>query len=326
MNNRILVVGAGAIGGFYGATLARHDCEVSVVCRSEFEVVLDRGFSIQSTLLGDHVFRPAQVLRSAADYQGGPPDFLILSVKVVEAIDRVGLIRAVVGGDTVIVLIENGVDIEQEIADAFPRNELISALAFIAASRAGGGAIKHHAYGALVIGDYPKGASERTERLASFFRQGGVKCTLSEDIVGARWQKCVWNAVFNPLSVIGGGVDTQAILGSADGEAFVRQAMDDVCRVAAANGHTLPDHVVERNIQGTRAMPASKTSMALDFEAGRPMEVEAILGNTVRAGRRRQVPMPALEALYALLKIVQAQQIQSRYGKYSQARQIQMER
>jgi 2-dehydropantoate 2-reductase len=261
-----------------------------------------------SPWLGDHVFRPAQVLRAAVDYQGGPPDYLILSVKVIEGTDRVRLIHDAIGPNTVIVVIENGVDIDQEIADAFPSNELISALAYIAVSRVGRGAVKHHAYGNLVIGNYPRGTSEMTQRLANLFLRGKVKCSLTEDIATARWQKCVWNAVFNPISVLGGGLDTQTILTSAGGEAFVRQALQEVCLVAAANGHPLPDNVVDQNIRGTRKMPAHKTSMLLDFEGGHPMEVEAIVGNTVRAGRGKLIPMPALEALYALLKMVQARQ------------------
>lgn len=307
----MLVVGAGAIGGFYGAVLARQGCEVSVVCRSEYDVVREQGLCIHSALLGDHGFRPAQVLRAAGDYLGEPPDFLVLTVKVIDGMDRVNLIRDAVGPGTVVVIIENGVDIEREIAETFPDNEVISALAFIAASRTAPGTIAHHAYGNLVAGKYPAGKSEAARRWADFFQGSGVMCSLTEDIVTARWQKCVWNAVFNPISVLAAGMDTQTMLASAQGEVFVRQAAQEVCRVAAANGHPLPDNLIDQYIEDTRNMPAYKTSMLLDFEHGRPMEVEAILGNTVRAGRRQQVLMPALEALYALLKMVQARQGQA---------------
>lgn len=303
---RVLIVGAGAIGSFYGALLAQKGADVSVVCRSEFEVVREHGFSIESAALGDWIFRPAQVLRSAAEYQGGHPDYLVVSVKVVHGVDRVQLIRDAVGPDTAIILIENGVEIEAEIAAAFPANELISALAYIQVSRAGPGQVKHHALGDLTLGNYPSGASARCKLLADLWQRHRVRCTVAEQIVTARWHKCVWNAVFNPISVLGGVLDTAAILAPAEGAAFVRQAMQEVVRVAAAAGHALPEATVDRFIEGTRRAPPYKTSMALDFENGRAMEVEVILGNVVRAGRREKVAIPALEALYALLKMVEA--------------------
>lgn len=304
--SRILIVGAGAIGSFYGALLAEKGADVSVVCRSEFEVVREHGLAIESSVFGNRIFRPAQVLRSAAEYQGGFPDYLIVSVKVVHGVDRSTLIRDAVGPDTAIVLIENGVEIEAEIAAAFPANELISALAYVQVSRTGPGKVRHHALGDLTLGNYPSGASARCRQLADLLQRDGIRCTVSEQVVTARWHKCVWNAVFNPISVLGGALDTAAILAPPEGVAFVRGAMQEVMRVAAAAGHALPPAMVDQYIDGTRRAPPYKTSMALDYENGRAMEIEVILGNVVRAGRRENVAIPALEALYALLKMIEA--------------------
>ena len=297
-----LVVGAGAIGSFYGAILQRQGVAVSVVCRSDYEVVVADGFRIKSPL-GDLDYRP-QVVRHASEVAQAP-DYLLLCVKVLDDVDRVALIRDAVGPDTTIVLIENGVEIEGEIAEAFPGNTIISALAFIAVSRSAPGVVEHHAYGHLVMGGYPRGVPETTERLVALFEAGGVNCTLTDDVVTARWEKCVWNGPFNPASVAGGGLDTGAMLGHDEGEAMIRRAMAEVCAIAAACGHPQREGLIDDHIAGTRKMPPYKTSMALDFENGREMEVEAILGNTVRAARREQVPAPTLEALYGLLKMIQ---------------------
>jgi 2-dehydropantoate 2-reductase len=303
--SRILIIGAGAIGSFYGAALQIAGADVSVVCRSEYDTIRETGFQIESKRLGKRVFQPAQTLRSAADYQGGPPDYLILSVKVVAGIDRVAVIRDAVGPDTVIVLIENGVEIESEIAQAFPDNELISALAFVQVSRVAPGRVVHYAFGDLHFGNYPSGFSDRAKRLAGMLEDGTIKPVPTEDVVGARWQKCLWNTVFNPISVLGGGLDTDDILSAIEGTSFVRRAMEEVCAVAAATGHPLPSSLIEQYITGTRKAPPYKTSMALDLESGRPMEVEVILGNAVRAGRRENVRIPLLESLYALMKMVE---------------------
>jgi 2-dehydropantoate 2-reductase len=309
---RVLVVGAGAIGSFYGALLQSHGADVSVVCRSELEAVRKDGFHIESKRLGDRVFRPTQTLAAVTDYQGGPPDFLLLSVKVVEGTDRVAMIRDAVGPRTAIVLIENGVEIEEEIAEAFPDNDLISVLAFVQVSRVAPGKVKHYAYGDLTFGNYPSGLSDRSRHLAAMLDSGGIRCTLTENVVTARWQKCLWNAVFNPISVLGGALDTGHILSGAEGEAFVRTAMREVCAVAAATGHPLPETLIDQYIDGTRKAPPYKTSMALDYENKRPMETEVILGNAVRAGRREGVVIPAMESLYALMKMVETKEAASR--------------
>jgi 2-dehydropantoate 2-reductase len=299
MHSRILVVGAGAIGGFYGGKLAQAGCRVSVVSRSDYEVVKSEGIAVTSAL-GDFRFIPEKVIREVAEY-GEPPDYILVGTKVVPETDTVKLIRPVVGPGTAIVLIQNGVEIEQPIAEAFPQNEIISGLAFIAVSRIGPGRIHHQAYGRLTLGLYPSGSSEKAARLAELLESTGVPAELTMDVVTARWRKLVWNAPFNPVSVLGGGVDTTMILGNPEAARLIRKVMEEVCLVAKATGHELPPTVIQENIDGTLAIKPYKTSMLLDFEAGRPMEVEAILGNGVRAARREGVAVPHMESLYALL-------------------------
>ena len=132
---------------------------------------------------------------------------------------------------------------------------------------------------------------------------GGIRCTPAEDVATVRWQKCLWNAVFNPISVLGGVFDTGHILGSEEGRAFVRRTMREICEVAAATGHPLAPELVDQYVENSGKAPPYKTSMALDYENARPMETEVILGNAVRAGRRENVDIPALKNLYALMKM-----------------------
>lgn len=303
--SRVLIIGAGAIGSFYGAALQIAGADVAVVCRSEYETVRDKGFEIESRKLGDRIFRPSQTLKAVADYQGGPADYVVVSVKVVEGTDRAALIRDAVGPHTAIVLIENGVEIEDEIASAFPENELISALAFVQVSRIAPGKVRHYAFGDLTFGNFPSGLTDKTRRFASLLEGGGIKSVLTEDVVTARWQKCLWNAVFNPISVLGGVFDTDDMLGTPEGEALIRRGMQEICAVAAATGHPLPATLIDQYIDGTRKAPPYKTSMALDYENGRAMETEVILGNAVRAGQRENVSIPILESLYAMLKMAE---------------------
>jgi 2-dehydropantoate 2-reductase len=300
----ILIVGAGAVGALFGSALSRQGARVSVVCRSDYDVVAREGYDIVSPTLGNHRFQPYQVFRDAAECTA-PPDFLILTVKILEGMDRAALIRPAVGPGTVLVLIQNGVDIEEEIASAFPENELLSGLALVGVGRGEPGRIQHQSMGQLNLGRYPSGISAAAERLAALFNGGGIGCKLTDDVVSARWQKAVWNATFNPISIVGGGLNSAVILGTPESTAFVERAMAEVCAVAAAAGHPMHPKLIEQLIGVTRTIPPYYTSMAQDYRSGRPMEIEAILGNTVRAARKHGIDTPILETLYALAKLVQ---------------------
>ncbi len=302
MTNKVLIVGTGAIGGFYGALLASQGAEVSVVCRSDYEQVAQHGIDIESHLLGKWNFRPSQVLKNASEYQG-TADYVILCTKIIPGLDRASLIRGAVSTDTAIVFIQNGVEIEQEIMDAFPEHEIISGLAFICSNRVQPGKIKHLAYGRLALGNPNKssGTGPRTRHLCDLFNRSGIECIAADNIITARWQKCVWNAPFNPLSVLSGGLSTREILESQ--EPFVRSIMREVCLIASASGHPLPGDIIDMNIDSTYDMPPYKTSMLLDYEKGQPMETEAILGNTVHAGKRQDIDCPHLESVYALMTL-----------------------
>jgi 2-dehydropantoate 2-reductase len=302
MKPRILVVGTGAIGGFYGGKLAQAGALVSTLCRSDYEVVKAKGITVRSTL-GDFHFTPEKVIPDLGEY-GPPPDYILVGLKVLPEIDTAEIIKEVVGVETAIVLLQNGVEIEEPVARAFPDNEIISGLAFICATRTSPGHIDHTDFGRVVIGHYPAGTSVKAEELARLFNEAGLKCEVTEDAVTARWRKLVWNAPFNPISVLGGGADTKTMMENPESLGLARKVMEEVCLIAAAAGHPLPEEIVQQNIDGTRAMAPYKSSMLVDFEAARPMEVEAILGNGLRAAKRHGVSAPHMESLYGLLKLV----------------------
>ena len=296
---RVVMVGAGAIGSFYGAILKRAGCHVSVVLRSEYDVVRENGFAIDSPL-GDLSYQPDAVYRDG-DTPDQAPDYVICCVKVLPDVDRGALLKPWVGDNTRIVLIENGIDIERAVADVFPSNPLISCLAFIAVSRTEPGRIEHKAFGQLTMGAWPEGISDDCREIASKFEAGGINIKLSESVVAERWRKSLWNTPFNPLSVLAGGADTVTMLDTEGGEALAREMMAEVMAVAAADGHPMPEDAIDKNISGTRKMPAYRNSMALDYLNGRPMEIDAILGNVVAIARRHGVPVPRLETMRAAL-------------------------
>lgn len=300
--DKILIIGAGAIGAFYGALLAQSGADVSVVCRSDYDRVKQQGYQIQSNDLGEWEFKPSQIIKNAADYQG-QADYIILCTKITAQTDRVNLIKDAVTANTCIVFIQNGVEVEQQLLAAFPNNEVISGLAFICCNRISSGVIHHLAYGKLTLGSLNKSeqVSDKAQHLSALINQAGIESITTDKIISSRWLKCLWNASFNPLSVLSDGLSTQEIL--ANQEPLIRTIMQEVSAIAQACGHPLAEDSIDINIQNTYTMPPYKTSMLLDYEKHQPMEIEAILGNSITAADREQVNCPTLKTLYALMKL-----------------------
>lgn len=304
--DKILIIGAGAIGSFYGAILSKAGADVSVVCRSDYAAIKNRGYSIKSHALGNWIFTPSQVITTAKQYQD-QADYIILCTKITPGSNRVDLIQAAVTPKTCIVFIQNGVEIEQELLEAFPNNEIISGLAFICCNRVNPAETLHLAYGKLTLGSLNKPeTSDKTQHLTDLINSTGIESITSKNIVTSRWLKCLWNASFNPLSVLSGGLSTQEILNTQ--EPLVRSIMQEVFTIAKAHMHLLPADSIQTNIDHTYAMPPYKTSMLLDYENNKVMETEVIIGNTVRAAQNKNIPCPTLDTLYALLQLKQLQQ------------------
>jgi 2-dehydropantoate 2-reductase len=301
-NPEILLIGTGAVGAFYGGKLSQSGARVSVLCRSDYDVVRSNGIKIKS-IYGDFHFSPAEVINKISNYSKRP-DYIIVATKVLPEINIPEIIKEGVHPATSIVMLQNGIDIEEKIAQAFPENEIISALAFICATRLEYGLIEHKDYGRIAIGKYPYGISEKVTELANLFSQSGIPCQTHEDIITARWIKLVWNAPFNPISVLGGGVDTKTIMESENALNLVKSVMYEVKMIAERAGHIIPESIIEKNLQDTYSMTPYKTSMLNDFENKRPMEVEAILGNVMRIAEKYSLPIPCIRTLYSLLSLI----------------------
>ncbi|MPW24355.1 2-dehydropantoate 2-reductase [Alkalibaculum sp. M08DMB] len=301
-NTKVLIVGTGAIGSFYGGKLDCAGAQVSTLCRSDYNHIKKSGISVKS-VMGDFHFMPYEVINKIEDYSS-IPDYILVTTKVLPGIDIQKIIEPKVGKNTAIVLIQNGIDIEKPVREAFPNNEIISGLAFICVSRTSLGEIYHQDYGRLIIGNYPNGLSPKVKYLQSLFIKSEVDCTVDDNIVNSRWKKMIWNAPFNPISVIGGGVDTKTILENSEAKNLVINVMKEVLEIANKSGYNLPETLIQKNIEDTLNMKPYKTSMLLDYENNRPLEVEVILGNAVKIARDLDLSVPNLKALYSLLLLL----------------------
>ena len=297
----VLIQGSGALGSLYGALLQRGGLKVTVQARADYKTIREFGIRIESLAgLGDWIFWPDEILPEG-ERPAKAPDLILMAVKVTPEVPRVQMLSNLLKEEkTPILILSNGVGVEEDIKQAFPKNPLLGAVAFVCATRVKSGHVQHHAYGHLVLGAYPEGPSFWAEKLAEHLIEGGGSAETTTAIRGLRWQKNLWNAAFNAITVLSGGHDTSVVLGCE--EELVRSVMAEVHQVAASDGYLIPWTVIEKQIEGTHRMPAYAPSMLLDDRAGRPLEIEAILGNVIRTGRRNGIPTPRLDTLYALLK------------------------
>lgn len=297
----VLLIGAGAVGCYFaGRCAAAGQIQLTAVFRHDTDIVRRDGIRAES-IAGDFTLRPRIV--AAASECGEAPDWIILATKVLPEIDPVALIGEALGPKTGILLIQNGLGIEEPVAQAFPGHPLLSAVAYIGVSRTEvPGVIRHIGGGTLKLGDYPAGsAPEALDLWTRIFTAAGVPVTPQEDIVRARWFKLLWNIPYNGISVVGGKIGTRRMADDPELAELAERLMKEIQAVAASDGRILTDQDIRDNIDYTRNFPDYKTSMLLDFEARRPLECRAIAGNALAVARRNGVPAPTLQALYALL-------------------------
>ncbi|MBE6369261.1 MAG: 2-dehydropantoate 2-reductase [Lentisphaerae bacterium] len=297
---KILNIACGAVGAYFCGRLAQHGADAAVCVRRDAELIRKDGFQIKS-IAGDFIFRPAMVLENAADYPD-TADYIFLTSKVLPEADPLELLRGVVKPGSVIVLIQNGIGIEDRLAEAFPENEILSAVAYIGVTRVAAGKIEHKGAGKLIIGKFGGGESNACRKLCQLFEAAGVTAEYTCNIAFYRWKKLLWNVPFNALSVLSGGLLTGEMTDNGRMEKLCAELMREVIAVAHGCGVELAEDMIGENIEYTRNFPPYKTSMLIDCENHRPLEVDAIVGNVVKLAEKLNINVPHLETIYTLLK------------------------
>ena len=301
---KVLVFGAGAVGAYFGGRLAQAGADVSVVGRSDYEEIKKNGFEIKS-IKGDFSFMPSQVVRCGAEYQG-KADLIIVSSKVLPEINIVDMIKDTVHKNTVIMLAQNGIAIENNVHNAFPDNELWRAVLYIGCTKIAPATLNHSGgLGSITFGKFDGGkACPLANEVYELFKKTPCTVELTENIQYFCWKKLLWNIPFNSISVIGGGLLTGEMTNRGLLEDICRNIMAEIIKVAATQGITLENELIEQNIEYTRSFTPYATSMLADYRRKRPLEVEAIVGNVYRIAAANNVEIPHIATIYALLESV----------------------
>jgi 2-dehydropantoate 2-reductase len=302
-NYRIAVVGAGAIGGYYGAKLAYFGRDVHFLMRSDLRQVRRSGIRIRGQTENVHL---AKVNAYASTEEIGPCDLVLIAVKATSNADLLSLIPPLLHERTMLLTLQNGLGNEEFLGENFGAERVIGGLCFVCLNRVAPGMIEHYDVGRIVIGEHAGYPLARTHDVAWEFKRCGIVCSVAANIGFERWRKLVWNIPFNGLSVIAGGLDTAAILADESLRARTLALMDEVIGAANRCGYALPTAVALEQIKRTETLGAYKPSTLLDYEARRPLEIEAIWGEPLRRARAAGFEAPKLAQLYHELKAIDA--------------------
>lgn len=312
---RVLLFGAGSVGTVYLWLLSKV-ADTTAVCRSNYDVAKRDGFIINSSVFGQGIhFRP-EVVRNceeaAAKATDALYDYIVVCSKAIPGIVPKLIAPAVAPGKTAIVIIQNGVGIEQEYLDAFESNPIISAVVYLPATQRPPGVIKHGEVEKLQIGCYPSSAPQEPARaFVELVRGAGGTAELHDDVQPVRWFKLLVNASWNPICGLTLSKDTDVLESCDEADAVLLAVMLEIRDIANAHGCNMTKEQVELQLGRAQArIPINagiEPSMLQDVQAGRRIEVEAIVGNLVRMGRAKGVKCDRLELLYVLAKTLDLQ-------------------
>ena len=297
---QILMVGAGSVGGFFGARLAKTNPDVSFLLRPKTLAAVKRnGLTIRSAD-GTFTVRP----QAAADARDLPrPDLIVLAVKAYDLDEVLAQIEPVLTDQTVILTLQNGIDTEDRLLARLQRDCVVGGVAYIYSKIAEAGVIDHYKKGAVAIGEFMGYESDRLLKIRDVFASANIPCHLSKDIRRSKWEKMCWNCVFNPITVL---IDDHVAraLDHPEMTGVIRQIVGEVAAISAAMKVPLPLDMPERVVKATQEIRDIHTSMYDDWKAGRRTEIDYLNGFIVQKGRELGIPTPVNEALTAMIKTI----------------------
>lgn len=294
-------MGAGAVGGYFGALLTRGGLDVTLIARGRhLDAIKAHGLQIKS--FRDDFTVPARAVGDPKEV--GPVDLILICVKSYDTESAARQCLPIIQKGTTLLSLQNGVDNEEKIAAIVGEEKVLGGVAYIGAGVSEPGVIVHTAEGRIAFGEMQGGISARVNRLEQTFREAGLPAAVSSNIQAVLWGKLCWNATFNALNALVGG-EVRPLVERPEARELARNVMEEVRGVAAAHGIYLPEDLVDKLLHWTATVAAGmKTSTRQDLEAGRPLEAEALNGVVVRKGKTAGISTPYNFALYALLKVL----------------------
>jgi len=306
MQRSYAIIGTGALGGFYGSRLQHAGCELHFLLHRDYEHVRQHGLICEST---DGDFTLPKV-NAYADVRKMPRcDVVCVCLKTTQNHLLPQLLPPVVKDDGVVLVMQNGLGMEAQVAEIVGPQRVTGGLCFLCSNKVGPGHIRHLGYSLVALAEFAaRGISKRMRAIADDLQRANVEIELAEDLDVVRWKKLVWNIPYNGLSVVLDAT-TKELMAQPQSRQLVEAIMREVVADARACGVAVTDEIIKRMLANTEKMAPYRTSMKIDYDDHRPLRVEAIFGNPLRAVQQVGTTSPLLEQLYAQLKFLDARNV-----------------
>lgn len=294
------IIGTGAIGGYYGGKLAKDGQEVHFLMHRDYEYVRKHGLQVDSC---DGSFHLDQVHAYASTKEMPPCDVVLVCLKSTNNHLLQDFLPPLLHANTLVVLIQNGIGLEEDAQNLFPDVALAAGLAFICSAKTEPGRVNHQCYGHINFGNFSCKDESRMQLLVDEFNHAGIKAGLVE-YQEARWKKAVWNMPFNGMTVAL-HTQTDLLLKNPSTRQLIRDQMMEVVNAAQHLGvKNIDEKFVDLMIQMTDDMTPYSPSMRLDYDFHRPLELHYIYSRPIEIARQAGFPMPKLEMLEAELRFL----------------------
>ncbi len=297
---RIAVMGTGAVGGYFGAKLAAAGQDVAFVARgSHLEAMRKDGLKVNSAERDLAV----RALFTSEPREIGPVDLILFCVKSYDTENASAELAPMIGADTLVLSLQNGVDNPDKIAARWGEERTLAGVVYLGALVSAPGVIQHRAGGSLALGDLTGRASARAKQVERLFSGAGVPCSASAEIRKVMWTKLVWNAPFCALACLARAT-VREILEAESLRKLAADCMEEVREAARSTGVELAPSVVEDTFKFSQGLGDFKPSMLQDLEADKPLEYEALNGIVVDLLARKGKEAPINETSCAVLKFL----------------------
>jgi 2-dehydropantoate 2-reductase len=298
---KVALVGAGAVGGFYGGMLARAGADIRFLFRSTYEDVVREGLTLVLHASNESFpVEPLQGYRDSSDI--GICDWVIVAAKATANSKLGEILSPLVDENTSLLTLQNGMGNVERLAELFgDHRTIVGGLCFTCINRTSPSVVESIFPGYVQFGQVGQALSSKARDIMDTFAEAGVDTREAESLDEALWRKLCWNIPFNGLSVAVGGITTDKILADPELARRARSLMEELQAAASAHGVEIENRFLDRQFTLTEPMGAYKPSSLIDFLDGREVEIDAIWGEPLRRGEAAGVPMPELKKLHGEL-------------------------
>lgn len=297
---RITVFGTGGVGGYFGGRLARAGADVTFIARGEhLRAIKANGLKVDSTN-GDFVIYPASATDDVNEV--GETDLVILGVKAWQVPDAARAIKPIVGSNTTVLPLQNGVEAAPQLVDELGRDNVVGGLCRIVSFVVEPGHIRHAGFTpSIIIGELDNQRTDRIVNIEQVFKRAGLEITIAADIQVALWMKFLFIASFSGVGAMA-NAPAGVVRSDPNWRTQILKAMDEIYTLAHARGINLPPDSIDTVMRAVDALPEDATSsMQRDIAAGKPSELEAQNGAVVRMARETGIEVPMHTLIYETL-------------------------